>query len=139
MSFMSLCVRRFVISIGRRNASLEKPKLIKTGILRSCRLKMGWKTIDGRRYYYKSEREGGRVKTTYFGAGESGLLMSSFESVERAEREAERDERRAEREENRTEEKAVVDWFDVVQAATDAAMLAAGFHKHKGQWRRKRK
>jgi hypothetical protein len=22
---------------------------------------MGWKTINGRRYYYKSEREGGRV------------------------------------------------------------------------------
>jgi hypothetical protein len=37
---------------------------------------MGWKTINGRRNYYKSKREGGRVKTTYFGAGESGLLIS---------------------------------------------------------------
>jgi hypothetical protein len=100
---------------------------------------MGWKTIDGRRYYYKSEREGGRIKTTYFGAGESGLLISLLEREDRAEREAERDERRAEREENRAEEKAVADWYDDVQAVADAAMIAAGFHKHKGQWRRKRK
>ena len=100
---------------------------------------MGWKTINGRRYYYKSEREGGRVKTTYFGAGESGLLISLLEREDRAEREAERDERRAEREENRAEEKAVADWFDDVQAVADAAMIAAGFHKHKGQWRRRRR
>jgi hypothetical protein len=100
---------------------------------------MGWKTIKGRRYYYKSEREGGRVKTTYFEAGESGLLISRLESVDRAERQAERDEWRAEREENRAEEKAIANWFDDVQAVADSAMIAAGFHKHKGQWRRKRR
>ena len=68
---------------------------------------MGWKTINGRRYYYKSEREGGRVKTTYFGAGESGLLISLGEREDQAEREAERNQRRAEREQFATEEKAV--------------------------------
>ena len=99
---------------------------------------MGWKTINGRRYYYKSEREGGRVKTTYFGAGESGLLISLLESEDRAEREAERDQRQAEREEYATEEKAVAEWFDDVQDMADAAMIAAGFHTHKRQWRRKR-
>jgi hypothetical protein len=36
------------------------------------------------------------------------------------------------------EERAVAEWFDGVQAVADAAMLAAGYHKHKGQWRRKR-
>ena len=46
---------------------------------------MGWKTIKGRRYYYKSERDGGRVKTTYFGAGESGLLTSLLQLEDRAE------------------------------------------------------
>jgi hypothetical protein len=49
---------------------------------------MGWKTINGRRYYYKSEREGGRVKTTYFGAGKSGRLIPLVEREDRAEREA---------------------------------------------------
>jgi hypothetical protein len=37
---------------------------------------MGWKTINGRRYFYESEREGGRLKATYLGAGESGLPIS---------------------------------------------------------------
>jgi hypothetical protein len=100
---------------------------------------MGWKQINGRRYFYKSEREGGRVKTTYFGAGESGRVMALLIASERAEREAERRERRAEREEADAEEKAISDWFDGVQAMADAAMLAAGSHRHKGQWRRRRR
>jgi hypothetical protein len=58
---------------------------------------MGWKTINGRRYYYKSEREGGRVKTTYFGAGESGSLMANMVALERLERAADREQLREER------------------------------------------
>jgi hypothetical protein len=100
---------------------------------------MGWKTINGRRYFYKSEPEGGRVKTRYLGAGESGLLISLSDAEHRAEREAERNERQAEREKSDAEEKSVAEWFDGVQAVADAAMIGAGFHKHKGQWRRKRK
>lgn len=100
---------------------------------------MGWKTINGRRYFYRSVREGGRVKTQYVGAGERGLLMSLLHSEDRAERLADRIERRAEREESAAEETAVAEWFDAVQTVADAAMVAAGYHKHKGQWRRKRK
>jgi hypothetical protein len=99
---------------------------------------MGWKTINGRRYFYKSEREGGRVKSTYFGAGESGSLMAEWIAIERLERAAEREREREEREESNAEERAISDWFDGVQAVADAAMVAAGFHKHKGQWRRRK-
>ena len=52
---------------------------------------MGWKTIDGRRYQYKSEREGGRVKSSYFGAGQGGTLMAEMVVFERLERAAERE------------------------------------------------
>src|SRR5262249_1558855 len=45
---------------------------------------------------------------------------------------------REERERSDAEERAVADWFDGVQAVADAAMIAAGFHKHRGQWRRRR-
>src|SRR5262245_21499929 len=37
---------------------------------------MGWKIINGRRYFYKSERDGGRVRTTYYGGGESARQIS---------------------------------------------------------------
>jgi hypothetical protein len=100
---------------------------------------MGWKTIKGRRYYYKTEREGGRVKTQYFGAGESGRWISLLDAEDRDEREAKRNKRQAERQEYIAEERAVSEWFDSVQAVADAAMIAVGFHKHKGQWRRRRR
>jgi hypothetical protein len=100
---------------------------------------MGWKWINGRRYYYRSEREGGRVKSVYFGAGEDGRLMDQLAAFEKLERAADREQVREEREEADAEERSVSGWFDDVQAVADAAMVAAGFHKHKGQWRRKRR
>ena len=99
---------------------------------------MGWKQINGREYYYKSERVGGRVKSTYYGAGEVASLVAQLDTIERGRREAERRDRRAEREQADAEERAVAEWFDEVQAVANAAMIAAGFHKHRGQWRRKR-
>ncbi len=93
---------------------------------------MGWKTINGRRYYYKSKRVGGRVESRYFGAGESGSIIAEMDAIDRLEK-------AAEREESDAEEQAVAEWFDDVQAVADSAMVEAGFHKHRGQWRRKRK
>jgi hypothetical protein len=100
---------------------------------------MGWKTINGHRYFYKSERVGGQVKSTYFGAGEAGTLMAEMVALERLESAADREEIREQREEFMAEETAITKWFDGVQAVADAAMIAAGFHKHKGEWRRKRR
>jgi hypothetical protein len=100
---------------------------------------VGWKTINGHRYFYKSERVGGRVKSTYFGAGESGTLMAGMVAFERLERAADREQLREELAEADAEERAVSEWFNGVQAVADAAMIAAGFHKHKRQWRRKRR
>jgi hypothetical protein len=99
---------------------------------------MGWKRINGREYYYRCEREAGRVTTTYVGAGDLGRLSEMLDAELRAEREAEREAARAEREAADAEERAVAEWFDVVQGVADATLIAAGFHKHKGQWRRRR-
>jgi hypothetical protein len=100
---------------------------------------MGWKRINGREYYYKSERVGGRVRSTYFGSGELATAVAFLEAEAREGREAERRERRAAREQADAEERAISAWFDGIQAATDAALREAGYHKHKGQWRRNRK
>lgn len=100
---------------------------------------MGWRAINGHRYYYKSKRVGSRVESRYFGAGEFGSLMAEVDSFERLEQAAERWAEREEREESDAEEQAVAEWFDDVQAVADAAMAEAGFPKHRGQWRRKRK
>ena len=68
-----------------------------------------------------------------------GSLMARTDKILRAEREDRRNQRQAEREETDAEEQAISVWFDDVQAVADAAMIAAGYHKHKGQWRRKRR
>jgi hypothetical protein len=65
--------------------------------------------------------------------------MAEMVALERLERAADREELREQREEFMAEETVVSEWFDGVQAVADAAMIAAGFHKHKGQWRRKRR
>jgi hypothetical protein len=92
---------------------------------------MGWKTINVHRYYYKPERDSGSVKTTYFGAGESAMLVSLLEAEDRDEKNEKREHRRAGRKEYQEDEKAVSEWFDGIQAVADVAMIAAGFQKHK--------
>jgi hypothetical protein len=99
---------------------------------------MGWKNINGRRYYYKSKRVGNRIESRYFGAGESGSLVARIDELERLEEAAERWAEREQREQAIEEERAIAGWFDDVQAVADAAMAEAGFHKHRGQWRRRR-
>jgi hypothetical protein len=99
---------------------------------------MGWKTINGRRYYYKSERVGGKVRSRYLGAGEFASIMAQIDASERLEQAAERGAEREQTEEASEEERAITQWFDDVQAAADAAMTEVGFHKHRGQWRRRR-
>jgi hypothetical protein len=100
---------------------------------------MGWKTINGRRYFYKSERVGGRVKTTSYGGGESDRLISLMDAGDREDREAERKQRRAERDESASEEKAIGDSFGRIQADANTSMIAARLQKHRGHRRVKRK
>ena len=100
---------------------------------------MGWKTINGRQYYYQCEREGEKVKTPYVGVGETAHLFSRMNELTCAKREHLRYFARAEREEAEAEEKDIAEWFARVEAVADAAMFAAGFHKHKrSRWRRRR-
>ncbi len=98
---------------------------------------MGWKCINGREYYYQSRRRVGRVETIYVGPGAAGCRAARMQLVDRQKRADEKRRWQAERAESDAIEQAVSEWFDDVQRVADAAMIAAGFHKHKGQWRRK--
>ena len=100
---------------------------------------MGWKTIHGRRYYYRSKRVGGKVRTEYFGAGERAEIFARLDEIERQERESDRLDRRLERDEDRKIDRALDDL--VAEARADAASLlrSLGYHQHKrGEWRRRR-
>jgi hypothetical protein len=99
---------------------------------------MGWEQRSGRLYYYRKRREGRRVISEYVGAGPLAEAIAALDSMQRLKHRALQQAWQCECE---AEAKVVaeVDAFGVVvRAATHAALLLAGYHTHKGQWRRKR-
>src|SRR5262245_35932711 len=99
---------------------------------------MGWKRIGNHAYLYRSRREGGRVISEYLGRGADAALIARLDDIERQKREDRRIDERAAREAAGREERAIREWFEAVEVVATAALLAAGYHKHHGQWRRKR-
>jgi hypothetical protein len=70
------------------------------------------------------------------GRADVAVFFAVLDEEDRAERIARREEERAERERLEAEERDLADWFERGELVADAAMLAAGFVKRKGEWRR---
>ncbi|MCA1686965.1 MAG: hypothetical protein LC745_13540 [Planctomycetia bacterium] len=100
---------------------------------------MGWKWVNGHPYYYKSVREGGRVRSQYYGGGLTGKLIAEMENIEREEREADRLEDREARAGEREIERALDALVAEAREAVAAVLTAAGYHQHhRGEWRKSR-
>lgn len=96
---------------------------------------MGWERRGNNLYYYRKERQGSRVKSTYVGRGEIAHLISRFQASSTV---VERLTRANELNESKREETILELAVELIQLFTQAALLTAGFHTHKRQWRRKR-
>jgi hypothetical protein len=70
---------------------------------------------DGNLYYYRSVRDGEKVRKVYVGAGEFARVFAEGDILRRTSRKAQREREKAELE-----------------------RLDAGYHRHKGEWRRAR-
>lgn len=96
---------------------------------------MGW---EKGRYYTRSHKVNGRVVREYVGGGEIGALAAELDAIERESREFDRESWRMEK----AEIKAFDDSVDKVCQMSDliakATLVAAGFHRHRGEWRRRR-
>lgn len=99
---------------------------------------MGWERRGSGNYYYRKKRVGGRVVTEYVGKGLSAELGALFDDKMRSERELERAAREKARAEEEQIDHALVELEELVQAITRGYLIVQGYHKHKGQWRRKR-
>jgi hypothetical protein len=101
---------------------------------------MAWESRrNGRQYYYRSRRIGGRVVKQYFGAGIAAYKAAAEDEAARERRIAEADARAAER--MRMAEPELL--LDALEVATKALMrstlTAAGYHQHhRGEWRKRR-
>ena len=96
---------------------------------------MGWE----RGYYYRVRKVNGRVVREYIGAGKVAELVARMDALEREQRQLEALERRHEKEQLNTLDAELKTLNDKVDLAARAALLAAGFYRHKrGEWRRRR-
>ncbi len=115
-----------------------KYSLIKRGYSKTVAHFMAWETRGGRRYYYEKKRVDGRVVSRYVGCGLAAQLAENVNEMLRIEREVLREESRRQAALDREIDTQIRTAMRAVKLVTDAALFVAGYHKHKGQWRRKR-
>lgn len=100
---------------------------------------MVWEERNGNRYYYQSERdEQGRVVKKYIGTGQIAELVAHAEETRRKVREDRRAKEREELERMEALAAPVLELDEVTDVLARAALLAAGYHHHRGEWRRER-
>jgi len=99
---------------------------------------MGWEQRGNNRYYYKKERDGSKVKSVYVGRGEVAHMISKLQSSSAVIERFARTMKSPEAINQEKAEAALEQATDLIQLITQASLLAAGFHTHKRQWRRKR-
>ncbi len=98
---------------------------------------MGWEMRKGRLYYYRKERRGGRVVSRYVGEGEEAEMAAAVQAELTREKLAEQRRARVEREEERQTDRQVEELCELASMMAAGALVLAGYHPHKGQWRRR--
>ena len=99
---------------------------------------MAWEKRGGRSYYYLKKREGARVRSLYIGRGDLAQTCADTAEDDRQEQECMRAHKRRARQAEADIDRQLKDAEAVLAAVVNAALHAAGYHNHKGQWRKKR-
>src|SRR5437870_4021189 len=99
---------------------------------------MGWEQRAGCRYYYRKKREKGRIRSEYVGTGLLAELCAATDSFERLQQAAKRAAGQAVRRAEAEIDRQLANAESALAAMTKATLYSAGYHKHKGQWRKKR-
>ncbi|MDP9315576.1 MAG: hypothetical protein M3R24_32735, partial [Chloroflexota bacterium] len=99
---------------------------------------MGMETRRNSRYYYRKERQGNRVVSSYVGTGVTAELIAQCEYWRRVEEHQERAKLKREQEASKQQAVLVLGTEADVRDLVKAVFIACGFHQHKRQWRRNR-
>jgi hypothetical protein len=100
---------------------------------------VGWEKRDrGGRYYTRSLRENGCVVREYVGGGLAGEMAAEADRIERERREAEELRQRRELERLEALSAPVEELYEAAAVLARAHLIAAGCHRHKGEYRRAR-
>jgi hypothetical protein len=101
---------------------------------------VAWERRGSDLYYYQGEREDGRVRKKYIGprGAEIAELIAHADETIRRSRAERRERMRAEVEEAEGLATMAAEAESAAEVLARSQMLAAGYHKRKGEWRRKR-
>jgi hypothetical protein len=100
---------------------------------------MSWETRNGRgAYYTRSRRNGGRIIREYIGTGDFALARAHADAQERQQRQAEAARLRQQKATDQSLDADIDQFCRLTDGIARAVLLAAGYHNHKGQWRKRR-
>jgi len=99
---------------------------------------MGWENRAGRQYYYRKKRINGRVVSDYVGAGGLAELDAALDQRKQQDRASEQAKWQAERNRALQLDQETNQVLDSVQDLLASTLLGSGYHKVKGEWRKKR-
>jgi hypothetical protein len=100
---------------------------------------MAWESRErGGVYYTRSRRVNGQVVREYIGGGELARIVCESDVISRTLQKANRQQERAELERLEALAAPVGELCEVTEILVRAHLLAGGYHKHKGEWRRER-
>jgi hypothetical protein len=94
---------------------------------------MAWEKRGGKLYYYRSIRSGEQVRKEYVGTGEMAEVLARGDELIRHMQVEERDRDRAEVERVETLTAPVVELLEVSNTLARAELVAAGYHRYKGE------
>ncbi len=99
---------------------------------------MGWERRGNSQYYYRKIRRGRRVVSEYVGSGEFAILTALLDEEQRADRQEQQEAERRRREEADQIDHELAQIDDKLRLLTTIMLEEAGYHRHKGQWRKQR-
>jgi hypothetical protein len=99
---------------------------------------LAWERRGSNLYYYQSERIDGRVRKKYVGTGHVAQALAQADEKIRKSRVAHSKRTRVELEEARTLASAGEELCEAADILAVAELVAAGYHRRKGQWRMRR-
>ena len=89
-------------------------------------------------YWYRSRRNGGRVTTEYLGAGILGEFAAVMDAEEQERRRKEREAIDAERQAQAAIDGPLDTAAAELRGLIGEVLQGAGYHQHKGTWRKRR-
>jgi hypothetical protein len=99
---------------------------------------VAWERRGGNLYYYRCEREGGRVRKRYVGTGEEAELIVHADAALRLAREQRQAREGAELERMEALCAPLEELSEAAGVLARAQLVASGYHRRKGEWRRAR-